>query len=91
MKALYGGLIQRSPTTHSTLKTTQAKTAKNAKRAIRPSHDLLRATRYLSMRRTLFMVTASTGTSSKPFFRPVATAAILSMTSMPCVTSANTA
>ena len=47
--------------------------------------------RQAGIRRTLFMMTASTGTSSKPRRRPVSTAAILSITSMPSVTRANTA
>ena len=91
MNAVYGGFSQRRITTKATLSSTHARISHRAKRESRPSHELLRATGYLSVRRTLFMVTVSTGTSSKPCLRPVATAAILSITSIPAVTLANTA
>src|SRR5947209_18440967 len=48
-------------------------------------------TTYGSIFRTVFMMTGSRGTSSKPRLRPVSTAAILSTTSIPSVTRANTA
>ena len=106
MKALYGGLSQRSTATDSTDSAAHNTSTRRQARASRPDHDLLRAMcrppapgavrvasdgRYAATARTDFMITASTGTSSKPRLRPVSTAAILSITSMPSVTRANTA
>ena len=93
MNAVKGGSIQRSIDTARTLAATQIATSTRIARSSLLKNDLLRAKlkRQAGMRRTLFMMTASTGTSSKPRRRPVSTAAILSMTSMPSVTRANTA
>ncbi len=92
MNALKGGSIQRSNATLLALARMQITISQTSARSSRTGNDFGRATRpYGEICRTLFMMTASTGTSSKPRRRAVWTAAILSITSMPSVTLAKTA